>query len=151
VSRRQKIVLAAVFTLAVGLFALATGTRQGGPADLAGGPGGVVGWLGKALGARATVAEQDLAAACPMAKGQLAIAGSCRLTVKQHRGGLRTLRLHAVDEVTVTAPVPQRDFTATDTVRVDEELKVAVDAEGAEITVACASTPNCAVVLVRGD
>lgn len=150
-SRRQKNVVVAVFALVVGLFALASGTRQGGPADLAGGQGGVVGWLGKALGERAVVAEPDLAAACPTANGQLAIAGSCRLTVKQHRGGLRTLRLRAVDEVTVTAPVPQQDRAATDTVRADEELKVAVGAEGAEITVACASTPRCAVVLVRGD
>jgi hypothetical protein len=151
VSRRQKIVLAAVFALVVGLFALATGTQRGGQADLGGGPAGVVGWLGKVLGDRATVAGPDLVAACPMAKDQLAIAGSCRLTVKQHRGGLRTLHIRAVDEVTVTAPAPQQDFTVTDTIRTNAELKVAVGAEGAEITVTCVSAPNCAVVLVRGD
>jgi hypothetical protein len=150
-SRRQKAVLLAILALVVGLFAVAAGGQRGGRADLTGGQGGVVGWLGKALGGRATVADADLSAACPLAKDQLAIAGSCRLTVKRHKGGLRTLHLRAINEVTVTAPVPQQDFTVTDKVRANDELKVAVGAGGADITVTCTSTRDCAVVLVRGD
>ena len=149
-SRRQRIALVVVFALVVGGFALAATGQRGGAADLTGGQGGVVGWLGRALGHRSTVSAADLAAGCPLARDRLAVDGTCRLTVKPHRGGVRTLHLRAVDEVAVTAPVPGQSVTATETVRADQELKVAVDEEGGDVTIACKAAAECAVLLVGG-
>ena len=152
-SGRRKAVLATVLALVVGLFALAAGAqRNTGRADLGGRQGGLVGWLGKVTGGRSPVADGDLAVDCPLDRDRLAVAGSCRLTVKRSAAGLRTLHLRAIDEVTVTAPVPRQGFTATSIVRAGDDLRVAVGADDADtdVTVACKGTPDCAVTLVRG-
>lgn len=145
-SRRQKIVIIAVFVLLVVLYsgAAAIGGRSG-QGDASGRPGGIVGWLGGALGEPPAVARADLSAPC-LSDDTLTVKGSCTVTVEKSTQDTRRLRLHATDAVTVTSRAPQGSDTVTANVDADKDVSVTVDGKGGDIVITCPGD-SCVVTL----
>ena len=131
-TRSQKILLG-VGVLIVVLFVLsvANGSRSG-TGDADSGRSGFVAWLGKLAGSPPTVDRADVTADCLQPGDRLEVKDSC--TVKVAAGkGTRSLKLHAVDAVSVTAPEPNDDSTAEHDAAAGEDISVTVDEGGADV------------------
>jgi hypothetical protein len=72
------------------------------------------------------------------------------LRVAAGGSGVRTVALSTDQPLTVTARVPGRNFTATETVAAGASARIAVDADGGDITLACGAPATCTVVLTEG-
>src|SRR5262245_1359151 len=98
-SRRQKIVIVAVFAI---LIALYTGAVASGGSE----QGGIVGWLGDVAGEPPAVQRAELSASC-LSGDTLTVKGSCTVVVQKSTKDTRRLKLHAEAAVTVTSRAPQ--------------------------------------------
>lgn len=146
-TRSQKILLG-VGVLIVVLFVLsvANGSRSG-TGDAGSGRSGFVAWLGKLAGPPATVDRTDVTADCLQPGDRLEVKDSCTVTVAAG-DGTRSLKLHAENAVTVTAPVPNDDSTADHEAKAGEDVSVTVDADGADVVLRCGS---CVLTLEGGE
>src|SRR5215468_8319449 len=125
-STSQKVLLG-VLVLIVALFvtSTATGSRNG-EGDAHSGNGGLVGLLHHVTGGASTVPRKDVKAPdCPPeANGVLTVKGSCALHVGK-ASSTRQLKLRAGSvPITVTAPVPQQDYTDDKDVDAGAEIDV---------------------------
>lgn len=147
---RPQRALAVVVGVVVVLFVVAAGSGgRGGDANLASPPGFVT-WLGRFVGAPHAVDRADLSGSCVPADGlppdgQVAISGSCTLDVAARDVDRRGLRVTATDPVSVEAPVPRANQTATKDLAAGATLTVSVDSRGAEVTLTCRSASTCSV------
>src|SRR5262245_24167881 len=106
-SRRQKIVIVAVFVLMALLYTWAAANSGGsGQGDASKKPGGIVGWLGDLFGSPPNDDRKDLSAPC-LADKTLTIKGTCVLHVAKSSAGTRKVALKATDAVKVTSRAPQ--------------------------------------------
>jgi hypothetical protein len=70
------------------------------------------------------------------------------LVVAGSEQGLREVRLHAEEAVTVTARAPQQDSLISDRAKPGDEVRVTVDGKGGDITLDCADpTGTCVLTL----
>jgi hypothetical protein len=146
-SRRQKIVVCAVFAALALLHTGAVAMGAGGGTGDAGGPqNAFVRWLGRLAGPPAPVAAAELTADC-LADTTFTVRGSCTVHVAASHHDLRQLRLHTQDAVTVTARTPHRDAMVHHDVAAGADVSVTVDGTDGEITLACAGTTTCLVTL----
>jgi hypothetical protein len=148
-TRVQRILLASV---AVIVLLFVTALAIGGSQDEgdAAKPPGFVTWLGGQFAAPTAVDPADLSGACLPALGLpedhvLNIDANCDLRVAAHKGDLRELRLRAHGNVSVEAPLPRGDGSATKELDDGDELKVSVNADGADIMLTCSGSDKCAV------
>jgi hypothetical protein len=150
-NRLQRILLGVV-VLVVVLFIVTVASggseRKADPAQ----PPGFVTWLGDLFGEPGAVEAADLSADCLPPEGlppdgRLAIDGSCVLRVAARDADLRRLTLKAEGAVTVQAPVPRGEDTATKELASDDQVDVSVDSDGAEITLTCFGAASCAVLV----
>lgn len=147
-SRRQKLVIIAVFVLLVALYTGAAATGGGsGQGDASGHPGGIVGWLGGALGQPPAVARSDLSAPC-LSEETLTVKGNCTVTVNGSTQDTRRLRLHATNAVTVASRAPQGSDTVTADVDAGKDVSITVDGKGGDIVITCPGD-SCVVTLPR--
>jgi hypothetical protein len=145
-SRRQKIIIVAVFALIVVLYTGAAATGGGsGQGDASGHQGGIVGWLGGVFGQPPTVARADLSAPC-LSQDTLTFKGSCTVTVKKSTEDTRRLKLHAQAAVTVTSRAPQGTDTVTADVDAGKDVSVTVDDKGGDVVITCPGD-SCVVTL----
>lgn len=147
-SRLQRVLLGAVVVV-VALFiaSVSAGATQD-PGDPAAHPDGIVGWLGDLVGGPPAVDRADLTGPCLVDDGKaLQVDGSCVLTVAAGDESLRRITLRATDPVTVVAPVPRQDTTASSDLGAGDELAVDIDADGGDLTITCPSGGTCAVGL----
>jgi hypothetical protein len=145
-SRRQKIVIVAVFAILVVLYTGAAATGGGsGQGDASGHPGGIVGWLGGVLGQPPAVDRPDLSAPC-LSGDTLTVKGSCALTVKKSTKDTRRLKLHATDAVSVASRAPQGGDTVTADVEAGKDVSVTVDGKGGDVVITCPAD-TCVVTL----
>lgn len=146
-SRRQKIVIIAVFVLIAlmytGAVAVGGGSGQG---DASKKPGGIVGWLGDLIGDPPAADRKDLSADC-LADKTLTIKGSCVLHVAKSSEGTRKVALKATDAVKVTSRAPQGSDDVTADVDAGKDVSVTVDGDAADITIACSGADTCTVTL----
>lgn len=148
-SRRQKIVIIAVFVLMALLYtgAVANGGGSGQGDASQRHPGGIVGWLGDVVGDPPTADRGDLSAPC-LVDSTFTVKGSCVLTVAKSDEDTRRVRLHATDPVTISTRAPNSDETINVDVKADADVSVTVDGDGAPVTIACASADDtCTVTL----
>jgi hypothetical protein len=127
--------------------ALAAGAGSDQPDAGSDGRGGFIGWLG-ASGEPLPAARTDLRADC-LAGETLTVQGTCVLEVAGSAQGLREVRLHAEDAVTVTARAPQRDSLISDEAKPGDDVRVTVDGKGADIALDC-DDPTGTCVLTLG-
>jgi hypothetical protein len=145
-SRRQKIVIIAVFVLLAALYSGAAAIGGGsGQGDASGHPGGFVGWLGGVLGQPPAVARADLSAPC-LSQDTLTVKGTCTVTVNKSTQDTRRLKLHATDAVTVASRAPQGSDTVTANVDADKDVSVTVDGKGGDVVITCPGD-SCVVTL----
>jgi hypothetical protein len=154
-STSQKVLLG-VLVVIVALFvtSVATGSRTG-QGDADSGHSGPVSLLHRLTGGASTVPRKDVQApGCPLdANGVLTVTGSCALHVgKASSTRQLKLRVGAVP-VTVTAPVPQQNYTKDQDVDPRAEIDVAIDKAGADVTVTCrgATQQQCPVTVLEGS
>ncbi|GAA1832182.1 hypothetical protein GCM10009682_58340 [Luedemannella flava] len=146
--RLQRVLLGAVVVV-VALFiaSVSVGASQE-PGDPASHPDGFVGWLGDLVGGPPAADRADRTGPCLVEDGTaLQVDGSCVVTVAASDESLRRITLRAKDAVTVVAPVPRGDSTATSDLAAGDELAVDIDADGGDITITCPSGGTCAVGL----
>jgi len=147
---RTQRVLAVVVGVVVVLFVVAAGSGgRGGDVNLTSPPWFVT-WLDRLVGSPPAVDRADLSGSCVPVdglppNGQVAISGSCTLDVAARDANLRGLRITATDPVSVRAPVPHADQTATKDLTAGDALTVSIDSRGAEVTVTCRSAATCSV------
>ena len=149
-TRLQRILLGVIVAIVV-LFIVAVGVGSGRGDGDPSHPGGFVTLLGKMFGAPPGVAPADLSGACVPQEGvpsnkTLAVSGTCVLRVAKGDKDLRQLKLRAHGAVTVEAPVPRGDGTATKKLADGEDLTVSVNSDGADITLTCGANA-CAIEL----
>jgi hypothetical protein len=145
-SRRQKIIIVAVFVILVVMYTGAAATGGGsGQGDASGRPGGIVGWLGDTLGQPPAVARADLSAPC-LDQQTLTVKGSCALTVAKSTKDTRRLKLHAEAAVTVASRAPQGSDTVTADVEAGKDVSVTVDGKGGVVVITCPGD-SCVVTL----
>lgn len=144
-SRRQKIIIVAVFALLVVLYTGAAVTGGGSGQGDASHPGGIVSWFGGVLGQPPAVARADLSAPC-LSQDTLTVKGSCTLTVKKSTKDTRRLKLHAAAAVTIASRAPQGSDTVTADVDAGKDVSVTVDGKGGDIVITCHGD-SCVVTL----
>ena len=153
-STSQKVLLG-VLVLITALFVVSVGTgSRAGQGSADSGKGGPVGLLHKLTGDAGQVPRKDVSpSSCAMTSGGvLTVKGSCVLHVAKSAGATRQLKLKAGNTpVTVTAPVPRQDYTADKQVDAGAEVDVAVDAKGADVSVACRGVQQCLVTVLEGS
>ena len=171
-TRGQRVLaVVAVVVLAMFVGTTATNARHGAtggdPRD-----NGLVKALGNLFGGTSEAAAADLTAACPpptatpapdapatapvatpsaAPRHQLAIEGSCVVTVARSDEDLRTVTVTATDAVRVHARAPHDTSELDADVDAGAALEVSVDGDGVAITITCATTPSCVVSLGKGD
>jgi hypothetical protein len=150
-TRVQRILLGVVVLIVV-LFivteSIGVGRGDGDPSQ----PGGLVTAMGQLFGKPPPVAPADLSGSCLPTGGipankTLPVNGSCILRVAKSADDLRQLALQAKGGVTIQAPVPRGDDTATKQLADGDKLNVSVNGDGADITLTCVGKDPCAVVL----
>jgi hypothetical protein len=153
-STSQKILLSVLVLITVLFVAsVATGSRTG-EGDRDSGKGGLVGLLHKATGDSGRVPRGDVNAPdCKLsATGVALVKTSCVLQVAKSGGATRQLKLKVGNVgVNVKAPVPRQDYDADKNVDPGGEIEVAIDAKGADVTVACRGAAQCPVTVVEGS
>jgi len=145
-SRRQKIVIIAVFVLMALLYTGAAATGGSGEGDASKKPGGIVGWLGDLVGQPPAADRKDLTADCLVDK-TLTVKGTCVLHVAKSSKGTRKVALKATDAVKVTSRAPQGHDEVTADVDAGKDVSVTVDGDAADITIACSGADQCTVTL----
>jgi hypothetical protein len=153
-STSQKVLLSVLVLITVLFVAsVATGSRTGdGGADS--GKHGPVALLHKLTGDAGQVPRKDVSPSpCSMGgDGVLTVKGTCVLHVAKSAGATRQLKLKAGGSpLKVTAPVPKQDYSADKDVDAGAEVDVAVGADGADVTVACAGVQQCPVTVLEGS
>jgi hypothetical protein len=103
------------------------------------------------FGGAGVVPDEDVQAPCKAAPNRFEFTGSCVLTVEGGGTGLRNLILRGNRAMTVTARVPRDDFDMSDDVEPDEQVKVAIDEEGGQVTLACPALQTCIVLREDGS
>jgi hypothetical protein len=149
-TRLQRILLGVIVAI-VALFIVAVGVGSGRGDGDPSHPGGFVALLGKAFGQPPPVNPADLSGACVPAEGvpankTLAVSGKCVLRVAKGDADLRQLKVRAHGAVTVEAPVPRGDDTATKKLADGEDLAITVKSDGADIMLTCGADA-CAIEL----
>lgn len=144
-SRRQKIVIVAVFAIVIALYTAAVASGGSGQGDASHKPGGIVGWLGRVAGEPPAVQRSELSAPC-LSGDTLTVKGSCTVTVQKSTKDTRRLKLHAGAAVTVTSRAPQGEDSVSADVAAGDDLAVTVDSKGGDILITCGGD-SCAVTL----
>jgi hypothetical protein len=149
VSGRQKVLLAVVAVLLVGLFVVAVAGRHPGDGD-PGGSHALIARLAKLGGGQGVVPPDLVTAPCRRPDDTFQIAGTCTLHVDDP-ASLKLLVLRGHSPFRVTAPpVGDADYTATDDVTPGDdgiaEARIAVDKAG-DVLVTCAGALSCALSL----
>jgi hypothetical protein len=112
----------------------------------------IVGLLGRFADKGIAVPDLDIQAvpeSCRAGPDTFRFAGPCTLTVAEGGTGLRNLVLTGNTAMTVSARVPRKDFTVSDTVDAGEQVKVAIDEQGGAVLLTCAVLQTC--VVTRGN
>jgi hypothetical protein len=147
-TRLQRILLGAIVVI-VALFIVSAATSgragDGGPDS---GRSGIVAWLGDLLGGSSTVDRKDLSADCLQPDGRLVINGSCVLRVARSDSDVRQVKLRARDALSVRAPAPRGDQVVTDDLDAGKDVAIAVNGDGADITLTCAGADTCVATLI---
>lgn len=149
-TRKQKIVVIAVFVLLAFLYVGAVASGGGsGQGDASKDPGGVVKWLGNLFGSPPDAKRGQLTSTC-LSDDTLSFKGSCTLTVAKSDDGTRRVQLHADDAVTVASRAPQGSDTLTDDLNAGDDVSVTVDGDGGDIQFTCAdSKATCTLTLTN--
>lgn len=144
-TRGQKI-LAVVVVLIVALYVTGVSTPRGSDGDLDPTENGLVKMLGGWFGGPETAQLAELSSPC-LTERTLSIKDSCVLTVAASDKELREVVLKAEQTAQLRTRAPNDDTILEKELTAGEQVRVAVDAEGSEITLSCA---ECAVEVV-GD
>jgi hypothetical protein len=148
-TRLQRILFAAVALIVV-LFVVAVSAGASGQRDLSRPPGFIT-WLGGVFGGPDPVAPTDVNGDCVPGQGlpadrRLTIHSSCVLHVRAAGADLRQLKIHTEGAMSVEAPAPRGDTTVVKQLGAQDDVSVAVNSGGADITITCAAS-SCAVTV----
>lgn len=146
-TRGQKI-LAAAIVLIIALYVTGVATQGGSGGDADPRENKLVTMLGGWFGEPDDVDQADLSARC-LAERTLTIEGNCVLRVRESGEDLRNVVLTAVDPVRLTTRAPHDDSVLDDDVDAGEQVKVAVDDRGGDISISCAGGKTCVVKVGR--
>jgi hypothetical protein len=91
----------------------------------------------------ATVRLDELGGTCQRKDRAVVVEGSCALEVAASGERLRRVRLRTGQKVSIRAPAPERDFDITDVLEPGRNVTIAVDRDGARITLDCGDGPAC--------
>jgi len=144
-TRGQKI-LALVGAAIIALYVTGVATQQDGSGDQPDpSQHALVETLGGWFGEPDRVAPHELSAPC-LTGNRLTIKNSCVVTVAPSDKDLRELRLRSEKAARLTTRAPHDDTTLEEDLDAGADLEVAVDGQGADITLTC---DEC--VIVVGD
>ncbi len=141
-TRGQKI-LAVVAVLIVALYVTGVATQQGPKEGVDPTQNGLVKMLGDWFGGPEAVLAEELSAPC-LADGRLSIKDSCVLAVAASEKELREVVLKAEQPAKLRTRAPNDDTELDKDMTAGEQVKVAVDSDGAQITLTCA---ECVIVV----
>jgi hypothetical protein len=134
-TRGQKILLA-VAVLIVALYVTGVATPQGSGSGVDPTQNGLVKMLGGWFGGPGEVHAGELSAPC-LADGRLSIKDSCVLAVAASDKDLREVVLTSDRPAKLSTRAPNDDTVLEQELTAGEEVRVAVDSAGAEITLTC--------------
>lgn len=141
-TRGQKLLaLTAVVIIALFVTGVATQDGSGEQSDPSQHP--LVKTLGRWFGGPDPVTGDELSAPC-LSAGRLTIEDICVLSVAPSDKDIREVRLHAEDAVRISVRAPHDDEILDEDVEAGEDLNVAVDGDGVEITLTCG---ECTIVV----
>lgn len=141
-TRGQKI-LAAVVVLIIALYVTGTVTQNGSAAPADPSQHGLVKSLGDLFGGPPSVAPGELSAPC-LSGTTLSIKDSCVLTVAPSDQDIREVRLKPDRVVSLKTRQPRGTDTLEETLDGGSTVDVAVDGDGADITLTC---KECTVIV----
>lgn len=150
-SKRTKVLLIVAAVLLVGLFAGAVANQRGTGRGDSSSSNGFIDFLGERAGSANAVADGEIQAPCRKAANTFQFNGSCTLRVAAGGAGLRSLVLRSTNAMTVSSRVPRKDFTVSDDIKPGEEMRVAIDEQGAGVGLTCALLATCLVTLGDGQ
>jgi hypothetical protein len=148
-SKRTKVLLIVGALLLLCCFGGALAKQGGTGTGDASSRNGLVDFFGRRAGNANAVADSAVEAPCRKAPKRFDVTGgSCTLTVAAGGTGLRSLHLVSNTSIRVTSRVPRRDFTVSDDVEAQKEVKVAIDSDGGQVLLECAA--QLCVVMLNG-
>ena len=140
-------VLAGAALLIVLFGASVVAQQRSGDGDAGQRPGGLVGTLGELVEPLPEVAAAGLSAVCRRPDGRLVFRGTCTVRVTPSDERLRTLRLRARAATTVVSPAPGGDVVVRVDLAANEEVPLAIGAEGGNVELTCGAG-TCIVEVV---
>lgn len=134
-TRGQKL-LAVVAVLIIALFVTGVATQDGSGEQSDPSEHGLVRLLGGWFADPEQVSPEELSSPC-LAGGKLTIEDSCVLTVAPSEKDLREIRLRPEQAVRLQTRAPHDDTNLDKDLSEDDDIKVAVDGKGVDITLTC--------------
>jgi hypothetical protein len=148
-SKRTRNLLIVALVLFLCCFGGSIGNPFGGDDDSS--ADGLVNFLGGFASKGIAVTDSEIEASCRTGPNTFRFTGSCTLNVRPGDTGLRNLVLTSNRALTVSSTVPRKDFTVSDNVPANQEVKVAIDERGGAVALTCAAVQTCVVTRRDGS